>query len=190
MPTLAPFGSSHSASPLDKIFHVSRAAISASELIRGLLDGLFSHATLQSQRSPFQSPITKRSPSPSTASTPPTWYVFFTFRLSISSSPCQSYVIKWIEFHHTYAALDVGDPKILQFRETFWVTCDQETMFGILILADQLMIASLVDSGCQIVADMAKGKTPEQLRLLFNIQSDFQPEEEERLRRDFFWSSV
>lgn len=34
------------------------------------------------------------------------------------------------------------------------------------------------DVGCKTVANMIKGKTPEEIRKLFNITNDFTPEEE------------
>ena len=42
-------------------------------------------------------------------------------------------------------------------------------------------VTSLVacsDVGCKTVANMIKGKTPEEIRKLFNIVNDFTPEEE------------
>ena len=35
-----------------------------------------------------------------------------------------------------------------------------------------------MDVGCKTVANMIKGKTPEEIRKLFNIVNDFTPEEE------------
>ena len=37
------------------------------------------------------------------------------------------------------------------------------------------------DVGCKTVANMIKGKTPEEIRKLFNIVNDFTPEEEVRI---------
>jgi hypothetical protein len=48
--------------------------------------------------------------------------------------------------------------------------------------ANYLNIKSLLDLTCKTVADMIKGKTPEEIRAHFNIQNDFTPEEEEEVR--------
>jgi len=41
---------------------------------------------------------------------------------------------------------------------------------------------------CQAAADMIKGKTPDEIRKIFNIKNDFTPEEEEEIRRDNQWA--
>ena len=41
--------------------------------------------------------------------------------------------------------------------------------------ANYLNIKSLLDLTCKTVADMIKGKTPEEIRAHFNIQNDFTP---------------
>ena len=38
------------------------------------------------------------------------------------------------------------------------------------------------------VANMIKGKTPEEIRKTFNIMNDFTPEEEEEVRRENQWA--
>ncbi|CAN0923059.1 SKP1-like protein 1A [Linum grandiflorum] len=40
----------------------------------------------------------------------------------------------------------------------------------------------------QTVADMIKGKTPEEIRKTFNIKNDFTPEEEAEVRRENQWA--
>ncbi|CAJ2646643.1 unnamed protein product [Trifolium pratense] len=54
--------------------------------------------------------------------------------------------------------------------------------------ANYLNIKSLLDLTCQTVADMIKGKTPEEIRKTFNIKNDFSPEEEEEVRRENQWA--
>ncbi|XP_022858853.1 SKP1-like protein 1A [Olea europaea var. sylvestris] len=54
--------------------------------------------------------------------------------------------------------------------------------------ANYLNIKSLLDLTCQTVADMIKGKTPEEIRKTFSIKNDFTPEEEEDVRRENAWA--
>ncbi|WOL00442.1 SKP1-like protein 1B [Canna indica] len=54
--------------------------------------------------------------------------------------------------------------------------------------ANYLNIKGLLDLTCQTVADMIKGKTPEEIRKTFNIKNDYTPEEEEEVRRENQWA--
>lgn len=67
---------------------------------------------------------------------------------------------------------------------------DMETsdVFNVILAANYLNIEKLLDASCRSVADMIKGKTPEEIRETFNIQNDFTPEEEEQVRRENMWA--
>lgn len=54
--------------------------------------------------------------------------------------------------------------------------------------ANYLDIKALLDVGCKTVANMIKGKSPEEIRKTFNIQNDFTPEEEDQIRRENEWA--
>ncbi|KAE9450291.1 hypothetical protein C3L33_17806, partial [Rhododendron williamsianum] len=65
--------------------------------------------------------------------------------------------------------------KVMKFSDHVWA-------------ANYLNIKSLLDLTCQTVADMIKGKTPEEIRKTFNIKNDFTPEEEDEVRRENQWA--
>ncbi|KAL2814647.1 Skp1 family, dimerization domain-containing protein [Aspergillus granulosus] len=65
---------------------------------------------------------------------------------------------------------------------------DQEMLFEIILAANYLDIKPLLDIGCKTVANMIKGKSPEEIRKTFNIQNDFTPEEEDQIRRENEWA--
>ncbi|KAF5330294.1 hypothetical protein D9619_005339 [Psilocybe cf. subviscida] len=65
-----------------------------------------------------------------------------------------------------------------------FITVDQEMLFEIILAANYLDIKSLLDVGCKTVANMIKGKTPEEIRKLFNIVNDFTPEEEAQIKKE------
>ncbi|XVF45549.1 hypothetical protein PTKIN_Ptkin02bG0215100 [Pterospermum kingtungense] len=69
-----------------------------------------------------------------------------------------------------------------------FVKVDQNTLFDLILAANYLDVKSLLDLTCQTVADMIKGKTPEEIRKTFNIKNDFTPEEEEEVRRENQWA--
>ena len=53
-----------------------------------------------------------------------------------------------------------------------------EELFEIILAANYLDIRSLLDLSCAKVASLIKGKSPEEIRKIFNIENDFTPEEE------------
>ncbi|VVB00804.1 unnamed protein product [Arabis nemorensis] len=65
---------------------------------------------------------------------------------------------------------------------------DQSTLYYLILAANYLNIKSLLDLTCQTVADMIKGKTPEEIRAIFNIENDITPEEEEKIRQKNQWA--
>mmetsp|Transcript_30083 Transcript_30083/g.66645 ORF Transcript_30083/g.66645 Transcript_30083/m.66645 type:complete len:157 (+) Transcript_30083:173-643(+) len=69
-----------------------------------------------------------------------------------------------------------------------FVKVDQATLFDLILAANYLNIKGLLDLTCQTVAQMIKGKTPEEIRKTFNIKNDFTPEEEEEVRRENQWA--
>jgi len=64
---------------------------------------------------------------------------------------------------------------------------DQATLFELILAANFLDIKPLLDLTCKTVANMIKGKTPEEIRKTFNIKNDFTPEEEEKVRKENEW---
>ncbi|KAK3053858.1 hypothetical protein LTR09_005138 [Extremus antarcticus] len=69
-----------------------------------------------------------------------------------------------------------------------YMQVDQEMLFEIILAANYMDIKALLDVGCKTVANMIKGKSPEEIRKTFNIQNDFTPEEEDQIRRENEWA--
>uniref|UniRef100_A0A0C9QLX3 SKP1-like protein n=1 Tax=Wollemia nobilis TaxID=56998 RepID=A0A0C9QLX3_9CONI len=81
----------------------------------------------------------------------------------------------------------LSEEDIKRWNDEF-VNVDQATLFDLILAANYLNIKSLLDLTCQTVADMIKGKTPEEIRKTFNIKNDFTPEEEEEIRHENAWA--
>jgi len=76
--------------------------------------------------------------------------------------------------------IDDWDQKFMQV--------DQEMLFEIILAANYLDIKPLLDTGCKTVANMIKGKSPEEIRKTFNITNDFTPEEEAQIKKENEWA--
>jgi len=104
-------------------------------------------------------------------------------------------VIEWCEHHKNdppSADDDDSDNRKKATDISDWdqkyMAVDQELLFEIILAANYLDIKALLDVGCKTVANMIKGKSPEEIRKQFNIQNDFSPEEEDQIRRENEWA--
>ncbi|OTB07974.1 hypothetical protein M426DRAFT_8186 [Hypoxylon sp. CI-4A] len=111
------------------------------------------------------------------------------------TEPVLRKVIEWCEHHrHDPPASneDESDNRkkttdIEEWDQKF-MQVDQEMLFEIILASNYLDIKALLDVGCKTVANMIKGKSPEEIRKTFNITNDFTPEEEEQIRRENEWA--
>ncbi|WOL01557.1 SKP1-like protein 1A [Canna indica] len=65
---------------------------------------------------------------------------------------------------------------------------DHDTLFDLLHASNYLNITSLMEMLCKTVADMMKGKTPDEIRKQFHIVNDYTPDEEEEVKRENSWA--
>ncbi|KAL2164354.1 hypothetical protein VTH06DRAFT_3570 [Thermothelomyces fergusii] len=104
-------------------------------------------------------------------------------------------VVEWCEHHRNDAIQSPDDENDNRKKTTDidewdqkFMQVDQEMLFEIILAANYLDIKALLDVGCKTVANMIKGKSPEEIRKTFNITNDFTPEEEEQIRRENEWA--
>jgi S-phase kinase-associated protein 1 len=101
-------------------------------------------------------------------------------------------VIEYCNKHVHSTAVDTtnasGGGEDLKSWDAEFVKVDQATLFDLILAANYLNIKGLLDLTCQTVADMMKGKTPEEIREIFNIKNDFTKEEEDEIRRENQWA--
>ena len=97
-------------------------------------------------------------------------------------------VIEWATYHKDDPPLPEDDENkekrtddICSWDADF-LKVDQGTLFELIMAANYLDIKGLLDVTCKTVANMIKGKTPEEIRKTFNIKNDFTPSEEEQVK--------
>ncbi|KAK3412713.1 hypothetical protein EUGRSUZ_I01424 [Eucalyptus grandis] len=94
---------------------------------------------------------------------------------------------KVVEFCSKHAEPGVDDESLRAWDAEF-VNVEQATVFDYILAANFLEIPTLLNLTCNVVADMIRGKTPDEIRKFFNIKSIFSPEEEEEVRRENHWA--
>ncbi|OAF65471.1 E3 ubiquitin ligase complex SCF subunit sconC, partial [Intoshia linei] len=96
-------------------------------------------------------------------------------------------IIQWCEYHrhdeNVTTTSEIGNriPKeeVITSWEHEYFKLDQGTMFEIIIAANYLDIKRLLDVSCMVIANMIKGRTPEEIRKHFNIKNDLTEAEED-----------
>ena len=68
-----------------------------------------------------------------------------------------------------------------------FLSVDQSVLFETILAANYMDMKRLLDDACKTVANMIKNKSPEEIRMIFNIKNDFTPEEEEQIRKENEW---
>ncbi|KAF1983462.1 S-phase kinase-associated protein 1A [Aulographum hederae CBS 113979] len=111
------------------------------------------------------------------------------------NEPVLRKVIEWCDHHKKDPPASAEDDSDSRKKSTDidewdqkFMQVDQEMLFEIILAANYLDIKALLDVGCKTVANMIKGKSPDEIRKTFNIQNDFTPEEEDQIRRENEWA--
>ena len=100
-------------------------------------------------------------------------------------------VIQWVTHHKDDPALPEDDQKERNDPIPSWdsefLNVDQVTLVNLILAANYLDIKKLLDVTCKTVANIIKGKTPEEIREVFNIEKDLSPSEEAQIRKENEW---
>ena len=83
-------------------------------------------------------------------------------------------VIEYCKYHHKAESESLPEDEKNVWDKDF-VKVDDETLFNLILAANYLDIKPLLDLTCKTVADEIKGKTPEEIRVRFNIKPEFVP---------------
>ncbi|ESQ30590.1 hypothetical protein EUTSA_v10012168mg [Eutrema salsugineum] len=97
-------------------------------------------------------------------------------------------VIEYCKKHVVVDGDNGSSAELKNWDAEFMKNMDQPTLFHVILAANCLNIKSLLDLACQTVADLITGKTPQEIRTMFNIENDFTPEEEAEILRENQWA--
>lgn len=113
--------------------------------------------------------------------------------LPVVNSTILKKIITWATYHKDDPVVaeedDTKDKRTddISSWDADFLKVDQGTLFELILAANYLDIKGLLDLTCKTVANMIRGKTPEEIRKTFNIKNDFSKEEEEQVRRENEW---
>jgi len=102
-------------------------------------------------------------------------------------------VLQWANYHKDDPQVPEDDDNKekrtddISSWDADFLKVDQGTLFELILAANYLDTKGLLDVTCKTVANMIKGKTPEEIRKTFNIKNDFTPAEEEQVRKENEW---
>ena len=68
-----------------------------------------------------------------------------------------------------------------------FIDVELDVVFEIILAANYMDIKPLMELASSKVESIIKGKSPEEIRKIFNIQNDFTPEEENQIREENQW---
>lgn len=98
-------------------------------------------------------------------------------------------VVQFLNYHKDDPMREIQKPIVTNDLKAIvgewdanFIDLEQETLFKVILAANYLDIPSLLDLGICKVACMVKGKEPEEVKKMFNIEPDITPEEEKMVR--------
>jgi SCF ubiquitin ligase, SKP1 component len=77
--------------------------------------------------------------------------------------------------------------KPLEGYDLKFVEVPLATLFEMINAANFLDLKPMLDVCCKAVAEMIKGKTPDEIKKVFGVEGDFTQEEKEQVLRDNPW---
>jgi S-phase kinase-associated protein 1 len=100
-------------------------------------------------------------------------------------------VIDFCQYHEQHKDVDVNNEdkflEVTKWNQEF-VRIEQAELFELILAANFMNIKNLLELCCQSVANMIKGKSPEQIRSTFGITNDFTEQEEAEVKRENQWA--
>ena len=96
-------------------------------------------------------------------------------------------ILEFTQYHMEHPVVVENDEFIYSDWDTEFFKVEHPLLLSIVTSTNYLDYKELLDMSVQAVANLIKDKSPEEIRTLFNIVSDFTPEEEEAIRKENEW---
>ncbi|KAK4430964.1 SKP1-like protein 1B [Sesamum alatum] len=93
-----------------------------------------------------------------------------------------------ITYLNKHAEDGASDEEKRKFDEEFVSGMEMGVLFDVVLAANYLDIRGLLREVRRRIADRMKNKSVEWVRKTFHIESDFTPEEEEQMKKEFAWA--
>jgi len=111
--------------------------------------------------------------------------------IPLMNSSCMADILKkvleYLNKHHEFDKTSAPQEDIESWDNKY-VNVEDEVLFNLILAANFLDIKDLLDLTCKTVAEYIKQcKTPNEIRMRFNIPNDFTPEEEEEINKENAW---
>eukprot|EP01062_Namystynia_karyoxenos_P058463 TRINITY_DN499_c0_g3_i1.p2 TRINITY_DN499_c0_g3~~TRINITY_DN499_c0_g3_i1.p2 ORF type:complete len:189 (+),score=61.06 TRINITY_DN499_c0_g3_i1:96-662(+) len=112
------------------------------------------------------------------------------------------YVLEYVEHHWNRRPLPIDKPlrgriqdAIGDWDRAFLFTDlikdgderQHDLLVDVIMAANFLNIKDLLELCCGALASIVKGKSPQEIKVIFNIEKDFTPEEDARIREEHKW---
>ena len=99
-------------------------------------------------------------------------------------------IIDYVEYHDIYPAEEIEKPLRGKVEDVIcdwdkkFLEMDYSLLIELIMASNYLDMKNLLDLTCAKIANLIKGKSPEQIKDMFGIENDFTPEEEEKIREE------
>ena len=92
-----------------------------------------------------------------------------------------------IEYWNKHLSEKASEDEIKRWDVEF-VNKDQSLLYHLIMAANYLDTPGLIELLCWRVAEMIKGRKPEEIRQTFNIKNDLSPEDEAEIYKQYAWA--
>ncbi|CAJ0921041.1 unnamed protein product, partial [Mesorhabditis belari] len=113
------------------------------------------------------------------------------------SSESLYYIVRWCEQHRDCPAWEEEkwwenerDAELTKWEKEFMAEMTSEALHDVYLAANYMDIKCLLDKCAQTIADMIKGKSPEEIREIWGVENDFTAEEEEAIKNEDPWKVI